>query len=161
MAARSATPRITHPPWLRELTQEHALPADGGPSKLIHHSPCPFGSLSLGAGKRGSSAFFTTTAFFLRILESSFFLIFFCQLGVSENREPQKRTLNCRILIIRTPKQGTPYFQKLPFCPGRRCSSVQGAMSATLGKVPCRALGPIQIRKHGEIVGPADHFSRV
>ena len=34
--------------------------------------------------------------------------------GVSENREPQYSTLNCRILIIRTTKQGTPNFRKLP-----------------------------------------------
>ena len=36
-------------------------------------------------------------------------------LGVSENRGPQYSTLNSRILIIRTPKQGTPNFRKLTF----------------------------------------------
>ena len=36
-------------------------------------------------------------------------------LGVSENRGPQSRTPNSRILIIRTPKYGTPHFRKPPF----------------------------------------------
>ena len=35
-------------------------------------------------------------------------------MGVSENRGPQHSTLNSRILIIRTPKQGAPNFRKLP-----------------------------------------------
>ena len=34
-------------------------------------------------------------------------------LGVSENRGPLYSTLNSRILMIRTPKYGTPYFRKL------------------------------------------------
>ena len=33
---------------------------------------------------------------------------------VSETRGPQYSTLNSRILIIRTPKLGTPNFRKLP-----------------------------------------------
>ena len=33
---------------------------------------------------------------------------------VSEARGPKYSTLNSRILIIRTPKHGTPNFQKLP-----------------------------------------------
>ena len=36
-------------------------------------------------------------------------------MGVSENRGPRYRTLNSRILIIRTPKYGTPNFRKLPY----------------------------------------------
>ena len=35
-------------------------------------------------------------------------------MGVSENRGPYYSTLNSRILIIRTPRQGTPNFRKLP-----------------------------------------------
>ena len=35
-------------------------------------------------------------------------------MGVSENRGPSNSTLTSRILIIRTPKQGTPNFRKLP-----------------------------------------------
>ena len=31
-------------------------------------------------------------------------------MGVSENRGPKHSTLNSRILVIRTPKQGTPIF---------------------------------------------------
>ena len=36
-------------------------------------------------------------------------------MGVSETRGPEYSTLNSRILIIRTPKEGTPNFRKLPF----------------------------------------------
>ena len=36
-------------------------------------------------------------------------------MGVSEKRGPEYSTLNSRILIIRTPKQGTPNFRKLPY----------------------------------------------
>ena len=39
------------------------------------------------------------------------------RMGASENRGPLKSTLNSRILIIRTPKQGTPNFRKLPYGP--------------------------------------------
>ena len=35
-------------------------------------------------------------------------------MGVSENRGPQYSTLSSRILVIRTPKQDNPYFQKPP-----------------------------------------------
>ena len=54
-------------------------------------------------------------------------------MGASENRGPiyieRESTLNGRILIIGTPKYGTPSFQELPYChrhdhehiiPGRR-----------------------------------------
>ena len=34
--------------------------------------------------------------------------------GVSENGGPSYSTLFCRILVVRTPKYGTPYFRKLP-----------------------------------------------
>ena len=36
-------------------------------------------------------------------------------LGVSENRGSQYSTLNSRILVIRTPRKGTPNFRKLPY----------------------------------------------
>ena len=34
--------------------------------------------------------------------------------GVSQNGGPSYSTLFCRILVVRTPKYGTPYFRKLP-----------------------------------------------
>ena len=36
------------------------------------------------------------------------------EMGASENRGPEYSTPNSRILIIRTPKQGTPNLRKLP-----------------------------------------------
>ena len=36
--------------------------------------------------------------------------------GVSENRGPEYRTLNSRILIVRTPKYGTPNFRNTAGC---------------------------------------------
>ena len=36
-------------------------------------------------------------------------------MGVSENRGPEYSTLNSRILIIRTPKEGTPNFRNSHF----------------------------------------------
>ena len=39
----------------------------------------------------------------------------FIHMGVSENRGPSYSTLKSRILIIRTPKYGTPNFRKLPY----------------------------------------------
>ena len=36
-------------------------------------------------------------------------------MGVSENRGPWYSTLNSRILILRTPKLGTPNFRNLPY----------------------------------------------
>ena len=50
------------------------------------------------------------------MLDSPFFPLL--NLGVSENRGPKYSTLNSRILIIRTPKQGTPNFRKLPLSEG-------------------------------------------
>ena len=38
----------------------------------------------------------------------------FYKLGVSENRGPYCSTRHSRVLIVRTPKQGTPNFRKLP-----------------------------------------------
>ena len=40
--------------------------------------------------------------------------------GVSENGGPCYSTLNSKILIIRTPKRGTPNFRKLPYFGGKR-----------------------------------------
>ena len=36
-------------------------------------------------------------------------------MGVSENRGRKNRTLNSRILTIRTPKSGTPNLRRLPY----------------------------------------------
>ena len=72
--------------------------------------------------------------------------------GVSGNRGPQYSTLNSRILIMRTPKYGTPDFRKLPcgeargptcqrayFLPGSRTSLPQNIKSGCCAREvqPC------------------------
>ena len=53
-------------------------------------------------------------------------------MGVSENRDSLFSTLDSRIRLIRSPKQGTPHFRKHPYATSQAASRAQRAACAGL-----------------------------
>ena len=76
---------------------------------------------------------------------------------VSENRGPQYRTLNSRILIIRTPKQSTPQFSETPILEQSRAPATPGILSSVSSKLRQMATDVVNVLFPSDFVGSDHH----